>query len=91
MSIWRHGGQPGFSIALPIFGIPCNYVGILTYLFNMAALEGTRKLLEEEIRLLRSKLLSIEEKFNALQKSIDFVSSKYDELVKQIQGSMTKW
>ena len=56
----------------------------------MATVEEIRRLLEDEIRPLRSILFSIEEKFSALQKSVDFVSSKYDELLKQIQGSNEK-
>ena len=56
----------------------------------MATVEEIRRLLEDEIRPLRSKLFSIEEKFSALQKSVDFVSNKYDELLKQIQGSNEK-
>ena len=51
----------------------------------MASLEDIKKLLEEEIRPLPSKLLSLEDKFCALEKSVDYVSGKYDELLNQIQ------
>ena len=56
----------------------------------MAAIEDIKKVLEEEIRPLRSKLVSIEEKFDTLQKLVDFMSAKYGELLKQIQGSNEK-
>ena len=39
---------------------------------------------------MRSKLFSIEEKFDTLQKLVDFMSAKYDELLKHIQGSNEK-
>ena len=56
----------------------------------MATIEDIKKVLEEEIRPLRSKLLSIEEKFHTLQNLVDFMSAKYDELLKQIHGSNEK-
>ena len=56
----------------------------------MATIEDIKKVLEEEIRPLRSKLFSIEEKFDTLQKLVDFTSAKYDELLKLIQGSNEK-
>ena len=56
----------------------------------MATIGDIKKVLEEEIRPLRSKLLSIEEKFDTLQNLVDFMSAKYDELLKQIQGSNEK-
>ena len=43
------------------------------------------KLLEEEIRPLRPKLLSLKDKFCALEKCVDYVSGKHDELLDQIQ------
>ena len=63
-------------------------IGILTFLFDvMATIEDIKKVLEEEIRPLWLKLFSIEEKFDTLQKLVDFTSAKYDELLKLIQGN----
>ena len=56
----------------------------------MATLDDIKKLLEEEIRPIRSKLLSIEEKFSELKSSVDYFSGKYDELLKRIQSSNDK-
>lgn len=56
----------------------------------MATIDDIKKLLEDEIRPLRANLLSIEEKFNALQNSMDFFSKKYDDLLKGIQGNNEK-
>ena len=59
------------------------------YLFcsHLATLNDIKKLLEEEIRPIRSKLLSIEEKLSELKSSVDYFSGKYDELLKKIQSS----
>ena len=66
-------------------------IGIFTYLFVvMYTIEDIKKVLEEAIRPLWSKLFSIEEKFDTLQKLVPFTSAKYDELLKQIQGSNEK-
>ena len=51
-------------------------IGILTFLFDvLATIEDIKKVLEEEIRPLRSKLFSIEEKFDTLQKLVVFTSA----------------
>ena len=62
------------------------------YLFcsHLATLNDIKKLLEEEIRPIRSKLLSIEEKLSELKSSVDYFSGKYDELLKKIQSSNDK-
>ena len=79
------------SESLCQFSAVSGSIGILTYLFFVTAtIEDIKKVLEEQIRLLRSKLLSIEEKFDTLQNLVDFMSAKYDELLKQIQGSTEK-
>ena len=65
--------------------------GIFTYLFVVTyTIEDIKKVLEEAIRPLWSKLFSIEEKFDTLQKLVNFTSAKYDELLKLIQGSNEK-
>ena len=56
----------------------------------MATIEDIKKVLEEEIKPLRSKLFFIEEKFDTLQKLVGFTSAKYDELLKLIQGGNEK-
>ena len=56
----------------------------------MATVKDIKKLLEEEIRPITSKLLSIEEKFSELQLAVDYLSGKYDELLKKIQSSNDK-
>ena len=63
---------------------------IVLFVLFMATLDGIKKLLEEEIRPIRSKLLSIEEKFNELKSSVEHFSGKYDELLKKIQSSNDK-
>ena len=62
------------------------YAGILLFVLFMATLDDIKKLLEEEIRPIRSKLLSIEEKFSELKSSVDYFSGKYHELLKRIQS-----
>ena len=47
----------------------------------MATIEDIKKVVEEEIRPLRSKSFSIEEKFDTLQNLVNFMSTKYDELM----------
>ena len=66
------------------------YAGILLFVLFMATLNDIKKLLEEEIRPIRSKLLLIEEKFSELKSSVDYFSGKYDELLKKIQSSNDK-
>ena len=56
----------------------------------MATIEDIKKVLEEEIKPLWSKLFFIEEKFDTLQKLVGFTSAKYDELLKLIQGGNEK-
>ena len=56
----------------------------------MATMQDINKVLEEEIRSLRMKLFSIQEKFDTLQNLVNFMSAKYNELLKQIQGSNDK-
>ena len=74
-----------------ILAIVLLYAGILLFVLFMATLNGIKKLLEEEIRSRsRSKLLSIEEKFSELKSSVDYISGKYDELLKKIQSSNDK-
>ena len=70
--------------------IVLRYAGILLFVLFMATLDDIKKLLEEEIRPIRSKLLSIEEKFSELKSSVDYFSGKYDELLKRIQSSNDK-
>ena len=70
--------------------IVLRYAGILLLVLFMATLDDIKKLLEEEIRPIRSKLLSIEEKFSELKSSVDYFSGKYDELLKRIQSSNDK-
>ena len=65
------------------------YAGILLFVLFMATLDDIKKLLHEEIRPIRSKLLSIEEKFSELKSSVNYFSGKYDEL-KKIQSSNDK-
>ena len=72
-----------------ILAIVLLYAGILLFVLFMATLNDIKKLLEEEIRPIRSKLLSIEEKFSELKSSVDYFSGKYDELLK-IQSSNDK-
>ena len=62
------------------------YAGILLFVLFMATLDDIKKLLEEEIRPIRSKLLSTEEKFSELKSSVDSFSGKYHELLKRIQS-----
>ena len=73
-----------------ILAIVLLYAGILLFVLFMATLSDIKKLLEEEIRPIRSKLLSIEEKFSELKSSVDYFSGKYDELLKKIQSSNDK-
>ena len=70
--------------------IVLRYAGILLFVLFMATVDDIKKLLEEEIRPIRSKLLSIEEKFSELKSSVDYFSGKYDELLKRIQSSNDK-
>ena len=66
-------------------------IGILTFLFDVTVtIKDIKKVLEEEIKPLRSKLFSIEEKFDTFPKLVDFTSAKCDELLKLIQGSNEK-
>ena len=81
ISIWHHGGLPRF-VQLFQFSAVSGSIGILTYLFfAMATIEDIKKVVEEEIRPLRSKSFSIEEKFDTLQNLVNFMSTKYDELM----------
>ena len=66
------------------------YAGILLFVLFMATLDDIKNLLEEEIKPIRSKLLSIEEKFSELKSSVDYFSGNYDELLKRIQSSNDK-
>jgi len=66
------------------------YAGIVLFVLFMATLDEIKKLFEEEIRPIRSKLLSIEQKFSDLKSSVDYFSDKYDELLKKIQSSNDK-
>ena len=55
LSIWRQGGQPRFVQHCQLSAVSGS-IGILTYLFVvMAAIEDIKKVLEKEIRPLRSK------------------------------------
>lgn len=73
-----------------ILAIDLLYAGILLFVSFMATVKDIKKLLEEEIRPITSKLLSIEEKFSELQLAVDYLSGKYDELLKKIQSSNDK-
>ena len=75
--IWCHGGRSRF-VQVCQFSAVSGSIGILTFLFDaMATLEDIKKVLEEEeIRPLRSKLFSIEEKFDTLQELFVFMSAK---------------
>ena len=53
----------------------------------MATKEEIKSLLETEIGPLKMKLSSIERAFSKLEKSVKHFSTKYDELLKQVQRS----
>lgn len=53
----------------------------------MATKDEIKSLLEAEIRPLKAKLSSIEKAFSELETSVKLFSSKYDELLKQLQRS----
>ena len=50
----------------------------------MATLEEIKKLLETELSSIRSNLQSIEKKFIDLKLSVDYMSTKYDEVLTQL-------
>ena len=56
----------------------------------MATLEDIKKVLEEEIRPLRSKLFSIEEKFDTLQELVVLMSAKCKRLLHNHNKKVTK-
>ena len=57
----------------------------------MLSLEEVRKLIEAEIRPLKTKISEYEEKIKELEKSQSFLSNQYDTLLKQIQGNNGKY
>lgn len=56
----------------------------------MATKEQIRELLKAELRPINGKLEVIEAKFNDLQTAVDFLSTKYDTLLSQVQSSNEK-
>ena len=79
-----------FCSSSAILAIDILYAGILLFVLFMATVNDIKKLLEEEIRPITSKLLSIEGKFSELKSAVDYLSGKYDELLKKIQSSNDK-
>ena len=86
--MWRQGYRSCILVAPP-FRLQFTLCRYCIICFVHAALDEIKKFIEEEIRSIRSKLLSTEEKFTDLKWSVDYFSAKYDKLLK-IQSSNDK-